>query len=198
MSSPAPSPPAQATPRTQARPAWPGHHAPLGASWDGAGTNFALYGEHAERVVLVLFEPDGAISDEYELTEKTDHTFHGYVECSPGQHYGYRVWGQYDPVRGLRYNPTKLLLDPYAKAVTGAVRWGPEVYGYDLGGRDDLVASTVDSSAAMPRGIVVDPSFGWIGDRRPNISWADTVIYETHVRGFTMNHPGIPQRFRGT
>jgi len=149
-------------------------------------------------VVLVLFDPDGSVSAEYELTEKTDHTFHGYVECSPGQHYAYRVWGEYDPARGLRYNPTKLLLDPYAKAISGRVSWGPEVYGYQWGGKDDLVPSSLDSKDAMPLGIVVDPSFGWIGDRRPRISWADTVIYETHVRGFTMNHPGIPERFRGT
>jgi isoamylase len=177
--------------------AWPGRHHPLGATWDGSGTNFAIYAEHADRVVLVLVDSDGTTTDEYELAERTDLTWHGYVEVAPGQHYGYRVWGPYDAARGKRYNANKLLLDPYAKALSGDVKWGPEVFGYEWG-KDDTTMSHTDSARFMPLSVVVDPSFGWVGDRRPNTSWANTVIYEMHTRGFTKLMPGVPEHLRGT
>jgi isoamylase len=178
--------------------AWPGHHAPLGATWDGEGTNFAIFAEHADQVDLVLFDRDGNESATYELRERTDLVWHGYIDkISPGQLYGYRVHGAYTPHQGLRYNPNKLLIDPYARAICGEFRWGPPLFGYLAGAKDD-VPSPLDSAPAMPRSMVVDPSFPWGEDQRPNHDWADTVIYETHVKGFTMRHPDVPDDLRGT
>jgi glycogen operon protein len=181
------------------RPAWPGQNVPLGATWDGEGTNFSVFSEDAEAVELVLFDRDGQEEAAYELVERTELHWHGYVYgIGPGRHYGYRVHGRYEPHNGLRFNPKKLLLDPYSKAVAGLVQWGPEVFGYRFGDAEDGPPSDLDSAPCMPRSVVIDPFFPWGEDPRPNTSWADTVIYETHVRGFTMRHPDIPENLRGT
>ncbi|MHB8507571.1 MAG: glycogen debranching protein GlgX [Candidatus Dormibacteria bacterium] len=178
--------------------AWPGRHHPLGATWDGEGTNFSIFAEHADWVELVLFDAEGKTTTSYELIEKTELTWHGYIYgVGPGQMYGYRVHGPYDPSRGLRFNPSKLLIDPYARAISGHPKWTAAAFGYRLG-KDDTVISTEDSTAVMPRCVVVDPYFPWGEDRRPATSWADTVIYETHVRGFTKLHPAVPEALRGT
>ena len=179
--------------------AWPGSESPMGATWDGEGTNFALFTESAEAVELVLFDEDGATETAtYDLVERTDLVWHGYADkIGPGQRYGYRVHGQYDASQGLRHNPAKLLIDPYALAVTGGYRHGPPLFGYKMGA-DDTVPSTLDSAPSMPRCVVVDPSFPWGEDRRPNTAWSDTVIYEMHVKGFTKRNPEIPEELRGT
>ena len=177
--------------------AWPGRNFPVGATWDGEGTNFSLFSASAEWVELVLFDSDGG-SQSFELAEKTDLTWHGYVYgVGPGQLYGYRVHGPYRPQEGLRHNPNKLLVDPYARAITGKVEWGPEVFGYPVGG-DDSEPSGLDSASHMPRSVVIDPHFPWGDDHRPNVPWADTVIYEAHVKGLTRTHPDIPEDLRGT
>jgi glycogen operon protein len=181
------------------RAAWPGQHVPLGATWDGEGTNFSVFSEGAEAVDLVLFNRDGEVDSTYELIERTELHWHGYVYgIGPGRHYGFRVHGRYQPEHGLRFNANKLLLDPYSKAIAGEVQWGPEVFGYRIGAGEDREPSTEDSAPCMPRSVVIDPSFPWGEDVRPNTSWADTIIYETHVRGFTMRHPEIPEPLRGT
>jgi len=181
------------------RAAWPGKNVPLGATWDGEGTNFAVFSEGAEAVELVLFDRDGNAEATYELVERTELQWHGYVfGVGPGRHYGYRVHGRYEPQHGLRFNPGKLLLDPYSKAIAGEVQWGPEVFGYRWGEQQDVERSELDSAPCMPRSVVIDPYFPWGEDPRPNTSWADTVIYETHVRGLTMRHPDIPAALRGT
>jgi isoamylase len=181
------------------RAAWPGKNVPLGATWDGEGTNFAVFSEGAEAVELVLFDRDGSAEASYELVERTELHWHGYVfGVGPGRHYGYRVHGRYEPQHGLRFNPGKLLLDPYSKAIAGEVQWGPEVFGYRWGEHEDVERSPLDSAPCMPRSVVIDPYFPWGEDPRPNTSWADTVIYETHVRGLTMRHPDIPAALRGT
>ena len=180
------------------RAAWPGTHHPLGATWDGEGANFAIFSEHAEWVELVLFDEDGSASASYELAERSDLCWHGYVYgVSPGQRYGFRVHGPYEPANGLRYNPNKLLLDPYAKAIEGEITWGQAVFGYSWAKGDDVRDDT-DSAPAMPRSIVVDPYFPWGDDRNPKVAWADTIIYEAHVKGFTKRHPEIPEELRGT
>jgi isoamylase len=180
-------------------PVWPGQPRPLGASWDGEGTNFAVYSEGAEAVELALFDESGS-ERRLRLPEVTGHVWHGHVpEVRPGQRYGFRVHGPYDPDRGLRCNPAKLLLDPYARAIDGEVRWDPSVFGYALEGGDDLVADEGDSGPRMPKSVVVhDAGFPWGDDRHPGVPWADTVIYEAHVRGFTMRHPDVPPHQRGT
>ncbi len=181
------------------RAAWPGDHVPLGATWDGEGTNFSLFAAAAEAVELVLFDRRGRPVASYELAERTDLHWHGYVYgVGPGQHYGYRVHGRYAPAVGLRHNPNKLLIDPYARAIAGELRWGPELFGYRWDADGDDERSELDSEPSMPRGVVVDPFFPWGEDHRPRTSWADTVIYETHVRGYTMRHPDIPADLRGT
>jgi len=180
------------------RAAWPGRHTPLGATWDGEGTNFSLFTEHADWVELVLFDPEGRPTASYELAERTDLCWHGYVHgVGPGQRYGYRVHGPYQPAQGVRCNPAKLLLDPYAKAIEGSLKWGPEVFGYVLGQGDDK-RSNLDSASNVARSIVIDSFFPWGDDRRPNVSWADTIIYEAHVKGLTKRHPEIPEELRGT
>jgi glycogen operon protein len=180
------------------RAAWPGRDFPLGATWDGEGTNFAIFAEDAESIELVLFDRDGNPQRSYELAEKTDFVWHGYVnKVSPGQLYGYRVHGPYLPARGLRYNPAKLLIDPYARAIAGEVKLGPEAFGYVFG-KSEEAPSDIDSAPAIPKAVVVDPSFPWGEDRRPAIPVADTIIYETHVKGFTMRHPEIPEELRGS
>jgi len=178
-------------------PVWPGRPRPLGATWDGEGTNFAVFAEQADAVELCLFGEDGT-ERRLELPEVTAHTWHGYVpEVGPEQRYGYRVHGPYEPRRGLRCNPAKLLLDPYARAIEGVVDWDDVVFGYRVGG-DDLVPDERDSAPHVPRSVVVHDGFPWGDDRQPGVPWSDTVIYEAHVRGFTMRHPDVPEHQRGS
>jgi isoamylase len=179
-------------------PVWPGRPYPLGASWDGGGTNFAVFSEGAEAVDLALFDQAGR-ERRLRLPELTAHVWHGYVpEVGPGQRYGFRVHGPYDPDRGQRHNPAKLLLDPYARAIEGTVAWDPAVFGYRVDA-DDLVPDDRDSAAGMPKSVVVhDAGFPWGDDRRPGVPWADTIIYEAHVRGFTVRHPEVAPHQRGT
>jgi glycogen operon protein len=181
--------------------AWPGRPFPLGPTWDGAGTNFSLFSEHAERVELCLFDDDGH-ETRVAVRERTAHNWHCYLPgVGPGQRYGYRVHGRYEPEEGDRFNPAKLLIDPYAKAIDGPVRWeAANVLPYAPDGTDtaDLEPDDEDSADAVPRGVIVDPSFEWDGDRRPETPWSETVIYETHVKGFTARHPDIREDLRGT
>ncbi|MEU6739221.1 glycogen debranching protein GlgX [Streptosporangium sandarakinum] len=175
---------------------WPGDPYPLGATYDGAGTNFAIFTEVAERVELCLFDDDGE-ETRVALTEVEGHVWHGYLPgVSPGQRYGYRVHGPYDPANGQRCNPAKLLLDPYAKAIDGDVKWDEAVYGYRFGQPDSR--NDADSAPFMPKSVVINPFFGWGHDRPPATPYHDTVIYEAHVKGLTINHPKIPERIRGT
>ncbi|MCL4159914.1 UNVERIFIED_CONTAM: hypothetical protein GTU68_015616, partial [Idotea baltica] len=175
---------------------WPGEHEPLGATFDGAGTNFALYSHAADRVELCLFDEDG-IETRITLPETTAFVHHGYVHgIQPGQRYGYRVHGPWDPGRGLRCNATKLLIDPYAKAIEGQVRWHPAVYGHNQD-QPELMDDR-DSAGYMPRSIVVSPFFEWGDDRPPRIPLHETVIYEAHVKGLTRTHPDVPDNLRGT
>jgi isoamylase len=179
---------------------WPGRPYPLGATWDGEGVNFGLFSEHAERVELCLFDPKGRRQlERIVLREQTDQVWHCYLpDARPGLLYGYRVHGPYDPQRGMRFNPNKLLLDPYARSLVGTLRWSEAHFGYRVGSkREDLVADERDSAFGMPKCQVVDPAFTWGNDRRPNTAWNDTVIYELHVKGFTVNHPGVPPQLRG-
>jgi isoamylase len=181
---------------------WPGVPYPQGATWDGEGVNFSLFSEHASEVELCLFDgPDDAVETErISLTSRTDLLWHAYLpDVRPGQLYGYRVHGPYEPARGHRFNPHKLLLDPYAKAITGPIRWNDTVYGYELGHPDgDASFDDRDSAGAMPKCVVIDQAFTWGEDRRPHTPWNRTVIYETHVKGLTQRHPGIPPEIRGT
>jgi glycogen operon protein len=175
---------------------WPGDPYPLGATYDGAGTNFSLYTEVADKVELCLFDEDN-VESRVPLTEVDGFIWHGYLPgIGPGQRYGYRIHGPYDPARGMRCNPAKLLLDPYAMAIEGGVTWNEAVYGYRFGHpetRNDL-----DSAPYVPRSVVINPFFGWGHDRPPATPYHDTVIYEAHVRGLTISHPKIPKHLRGT
>ncbi len=180
---------------------WPGSPHPLGATWDGAGANFALFSAHAEKVELCLFDPSGDKERErIVLPEYTDEVWHGYVpDLLPGQLYGYRVHGPYDPQRGHRFNAHKLLLDPYAKLLRGEVRWSDANFAYRLGHpKEDLSFDRRDNSRAMPKCALVDTAFTWGAERRLDIPWLHTVLYEAHVRGLTMLHPAVPERWRGT
>jgi glycogen operon protein len=182
---------------------WPGKSHPLGATYDGAGVNFALYSESASKVELCLFDqPEGARERErIELPERTEHVFHGYVPgLRPGQLYGYRVHGPYDPRSGMRHNPHKLLVDPYAHAVANEPDWRAPMFGYDRDAdpEDDLRMCTRDSAAGAPKSVVIDHAFDWGDDRPPKRRWQDTILYEAHVKGFTMRHPGVPEALRGT
>ena len=181
---------------------WPGQPFPLGATWDGEGTNFALFSENATRVELCLFDDDGeqAIID---VEQQTLLNWHVYLPgVGPGQRYGYRVDGPYEPEAGHRFNPAKLLIDPYAKAIEGKVRWKrANVLPYepaDGEDHDDLEPDHSDDVEAVPKSVVVDPNFDWQGDQRPNTPWRDTVIYETHVKGFTQCNPDVREDLRGT
>jgi isoamylase len=181
--------------------AWPGTAYPLGATWDGAGTNFALFSEVAEQVELCLFS-DGPAAEHSEetrvpLTEVDGFVWHCYLPgVGPGQRYGYRVHGPYRPERGHRCNPAKLLLDPYGKAVDGEVTWHQAVYSYQHG--DPSTLNTDDSAAYMPRNVVINPYFDWADDRPPRTPYHETLIYEAHVRGLTLRHPEIPAEQRGS
>ncbi len=174
---------------------WPGTPYPLGATWDGAGTNFALFSEVAEGVELCLVDDGG--EHRVELTEMDGFVWHGYLpDAGPGQRYGYRVHGPYEPARGHRCNPAKLLLDPYGKAVDGQVRWHESLFGYRFS--DPARASTADSAPYMPTNVVINPFFDWGDDRPPRTPYHGTVIYEAHVRGLTLRHPDVPPDQRGT
>jgi glycogen operon protein len=176
---------------------WPGRERPLGATWDGEGVNFAVFSQGAEAVDLCLFDESGA-EHRIPLEETTNKVWHGYVAgVRPGQRYGFRVDGPFDPARGLRWNPAKLLLDPYARAVSGSLTLDDAIFGYPPG-RDDLVQDHRDSAPYVPRSVVVHDAFPWGDDPRPQVPWADTVIYELHVKGFTKLHPGVPEPLRGT
>jgi isoamylase len=185
-----------------ARTVLPGKPYPLGAQPDGRGTNFALFSEHAEQVELCLFDSP---EDEHEaeripLTEQTDMVWHGYLPAvAPGQVYGFRVHGPYEPRSGHRFNPNKLLLDPYARAITRDLRWADELFGYRIGHKQaDLSFDQRDSAPFAPLATVVDPAFTWADDRHPHIPWNETIIYEMHVKGFTRRHPDVPEALRGT
>ncbi|WP_101652578.1 glycogen debranching protein GlgX [Brevibacterium ihuae] len=176
---------------------WPGTPYPLGATYDGTGTNFAIFSEPAEKVELCLFDQWGN-EDRIELTEKDAYVWHCYLpQVEPGQLYGYRVHGPYDPDRGLRCNPNKLLLDPYAKAVSGQIEWGQQMFSYPLGG-DGSGYDEEDSADSMMLGVVINPYFDWRGDQHPNHPYYQSVIYEAHVKGLTQMHPDIPSEMRGT
>lgn len=178
-----------------------GHPYPLGALWDGGGTNFALFAENAEAVELCLFaaEDPGREIARVRLTECTDHVFHGYLpDVGPGTLYGYRVHGRWDPASGHRCNPHKLLLDPYALAISGTFRWSPSLFGYRLGGNEDFDFDEQDSAPDMPRCVVVDRAFDWEGDRAPTRPLAETIIYEVHVKGFSKLWEILPEHLRGT
>jgi len=180
---------------------WPGRAYPPGATWDGEGVNFALFSQHAERVELCLFDDNGRYERQrIELRERTDHVWHCYLpQARPGTAYGYRVHGPYKPDEGHRFNPHKLLIDPYAKDLVGKLRWGDALYGYTIGNkREDLSFDRRDSASLMPKGRVLETAFTWGDDRRPAIARQDMVIYELHVRGFTMQHPEVPAPLRGT
>ena len=179
----------------------PGQPYPLGATWDGLGINFAVFSAHAERIDLCLFEPSGRHEiARYPLPEYTDEVWHGYLpNATAGLLYGYRAHGPYEPERGHRFNHHKLLLDPYARALSGQLHWSDTLYGFRMNStRGDLSFDRRDSAPAMVRGVVTDDSFNWGDDQPPNIPWPDTVIYEAHVRGLTMLHHAIPARERGT
>ncbi len=173
---------------------------PLGATWDGLGVNFALFSANATKVELCLFDSDGTRElQRIELPEYTDEVWHGYLpDARPYTVYGYRVHGPYAPEVGHRFNPNKLLLDPYAKGLVGELRSDPAIYGYTLGSPDaDLSFDTRDSAPFMPKCRVIDPAFTWGRDRSPRVPWERTIVYETHVRGFTKMHPAVPEPLRG-
>ena len=175
---------------------WPGNPYPLGATYDGGGTNFALFSEVADRVELCLFD-DAGKETRIDLPEREALVWHGYLpRVVPGQRYGYRVYGPYDPSRGLRCNPSKLLLDPYAKAIEGQTEWSEALFAYRFG--DPLSRNDGDSAAFAQKSVVVNPFFAWGNDRPLRIPFWETVIYETHVKGITQRHPGIPEDVRGT
>jgi len=175
---------------------WPGQPYPLGATFDGNGTNFALFSEVAQGVELCLFDSEGH-EQRVELTEVDAYVWHGYLPAvQPGQRYGYRVHGPWDPTQGLRCNPNKLLLDPYAKATVGEIDWDQSLFGYTFGEEDSR--NDDDSAAHMMHGVVVNPFFDWEGDRRPGFAYHESVIYEAHVKGLTRLHPDVPEEQRGT
>jgi isoamylase len=181
---------------------WPGQPYPQGATWDGAGVNFALFSENATRVELCLFDSAdaGRETARINLREQTDQVWHAYLpEVRPGQLYGYRVHGPYEPEAGHRFNPHKLLIDPYGKAMARTVNWSDAVFGYTIGDpREDLSFDERDSAPFVPKCVVVDPAFSWGDDEHPRTPWHKTLIYEMHVKGFTRLHPRVPEPLRGT
>lgn len=180
----------------------PGDPYPLGTTWDGEGVNFALFSEHAEKVEVCLFDGPDAKRESARilLTERRDFVWHGYLPgLSVGQLYGYRVHGPYDPKNGHRFNPAKVLLDPYAKAIGRRLQWSDESFGYHIGDPEkDLSLDRRDNAATAALGVVIDTAFDWGDDRLLRRRWRDTVIYETHVKGFTRNHPDVPEKLQGT
>lgn len=183
---------------------WPGKPYPLGATFDGEGVNFALFSENAERVELCLFDPADTTREIHriELKEQTDLVWHAYLpEVRPGQHYGYRVHGQWNPREGLLFNPNKVLIDPYAKAIDGVIDWHPGVFSYPIDDSDPerfLKREDTDSAPYVNKSVVVDNQYDWEGDKQLELPMHQTIIYECHVKGFTINHPRIPKEIRGT
>ncbi|HSN19997.1 MAG TPA: glycogen debranching protein GlgX [Usitatibacter sp.] len=174
---------------------------PRGATWDGHGVNFALYSASATKVELCLFDSGGREAARIVLPEYRDETWHGYLpEIGPGQLYGYRVHGPHAPEQGLRFNPNKLVMDPYARAHVGALKWDPAVFAYRIGDpAGDLSFDERDSAPFVPKCVVVDPNFDWAREsNRPHVPWDRTIVYETHVRGYTRLHPSVPEGERGT
>jgi glycogen operon protein len=179
----------------------PGAPHPLGATWDGQGVNFALFSEHATGVDLCLFESATSATESIRIPmkERSHRVWHVYLpDAMPGQLYGYRVHGPFAPEQGHRFNPHKLLIDPYAKAIAGEIRCEDEAFGYPLATPDDLVLGTVDSAAVVPKSVVVEPSFTWGDDRPPRVPWSRTIVYECHVGGLSRLHPEVPGHLRGT
>ena len=180
----------------------PGKPYPLGATWDGEGVNFAIYSENAEKVVLCLFHKADSKTEEERVVfrEVTGHVWHAYLsDIKPGQLYGYRIHGAYEPKEGLRFNPAKLLIDPYAIAICGKVNWDAPVFSYQIGHADaDLSFDDQDDAWGMPKCVIIDPFFEWEGDRSPRTPWHKTIIYEVHVKGISARHPEVPQEQRGT
>jgi isoamylase len=180
---------------------WKGNPYPLGATWDGEGVNFALFSEQAEKVEVCLFDTRGRREiARAQVKWRTDQVWHCYLpEARPGLLYGYRVHGPYDPKKGMRFNANKLVLDPYAKDIAGTVKWSDALFGYRVGSpREDLVMDRRDSAPGMPKARVIDGAFSWGDDRAPRTPWRETIIYELHVKGFTINHPDVPPEMRGT
>jgi glycogen operon protein len=185
---------ARRSPRLQV---WPGTPYPLGATYDGTGTNFSVFSEVAQRVELCLFDAEGN-ETRLDLPETTAFCWHGYLPTAgPGQRYGFRVHGPWEPEHGRRCNPSKLLLDPYAKAIEGDITWNQSIFPYNFSDPEGA-PNTDDSAASMPKAAVISPFFDWGNDRPPKTGWHQTVVYETHVKGFTMRHPQIPEELRGT
>ncbi|AWB24613.1 glycogen debranching enzyme GlgX [Methylobacterium currus] len=199
-SKPAPEAPAASPLARRASRISEGQPFPLGATWDGLGVNFALFSAHATKVELCLFDDSGETEIErIALPEYTDEVWHGYLpDARPGTIYAYRVHGPYEPEAGHRFNPNKLLLDPYAKALVGSVTWNPALFGYVMESGDDTTFDTRDSAPFTRKCRVIDPAFTWGRDQKPNVPWDKTVFYETHVKGFTKLHPAVPERLRGT
>ena len=179
-----------------------GYPYPLGATWMGNGVNFAIFSEHATGVELCLFDniEDTEENIRIPVTEQTDQVWHAFLpDARPGQLYGFRVSGPYDPERGLRFNSSKLLLDPYAKAIAGEVSWADEMFGYVVGDKkEDLAQDFRDDAWGVPKSVVIDTGFDWQGDQRPGIPLHDSVIYELHVKGFSKLWPDVPEELRGT
>ena len=176
---------------------WPGNNYPLGAFYDGAGTNFSIFSEIADRVELCLFD-EGGTETKFDLPEVTSFCWHGYLpNVGPGQRYGFRVHGPWKPEEGHRCNPAKLLLDPYARAIEGQARWNEAVFAYSFDNPDGP-SNDIDSAAFMPKCVVTTPYFDWGNDRHPRTQWHETIIYEVHVKGFSINHTDIPDELRGT
>jgi isoamylase len=175
---------------------------PLGATWDGLGVNFALFSENATKVELCLFDSQESTQETHRITlpEYNAHVWHGFVrDIRPGQLYGYRVYGPYDPDKGMRFNPNKVLVDPYAKSVPRSVKWDDSLFGYTIGHKNlDLSMDTRDSAPFAPLAAVIDPSFIWGEDKLPQTPWNKTIIYEAHVKGLTMLNPDVPEEIRGT
>jgi isoamylase len=179
---------------------YPGDPYPLGSYWDGKGVNFALYSHHAEGVELCLFNKalGEKETDRIKFTERTHDIWHACIpDIKPGQLYGYRVYGPYDPTNGHRFNPAKVLLDPYSKAICGNMEWDDALFGYEIG-KDDLTMDTRDNATLTPKSAVIDHHFDWQGDKPPKIAYHNTIIYEAHVKGLTKTFPGIPDEIRGT
>ncbi|MBA3610847.1 MAG: glycogen debranching enzyme GlgX, partial [Rubrobacter sp.] len=177
----------------------PGKPYPLGATWDGAGVNFALFSEHATAVELCLFD-DAGNEERVPVKDRAEGVWRCYLpDARPGQLYGYRAHGPYEPEAGHRFNPTKLLLDPYAKAYSGELDWSADHFGYKFSSDEaDLSMSEIDNAGGMPKCRVVDEAFTWGDDRRPETPLSEAVIYELHVKGFTQLHPDVPEELRGT
>jgi len=177
----------------------PGRPYPLGATSSSKGTNFAVFSEGATRVDLCLFDAVGKQTDCVTLRERTAHVWHCLLsDIKPGQLYGYRVHGPWEPEKGRRFNPNKLLIDPYAKAISGKVDWKAPIFGHDATSGNDLKIDTQDSAAGIPKCVVIESKFDWEGDCRPELPLADSAVYEVHVRGFSMRNPEIPEKLRGT